>query len=214
MNLRRTLGILALAAINAATAAAQATIQGQVTVARSRPAPVENKRYSMTAKGGSPAAAHPLAVVYLEGSFPAPASQPVAEMMQQDLAFIPDVLPVQVGTKVEFPNRDDVEHSVYSTSSAKSFDLGRIAPAERPVPSQVFDSQGVVTIRCDIHEHMRAIILVLDTPHFVLSDPAGAYRLDGLPAGRRVLKVWLDSKTTLERTVELGAGSTLRADFP
>jgi hypothetical protein len=124
------------------------------------------------------------------------------------------VLPVQVGTKVEFPNRDDVEHSVYSTSSAKSFDLGRIAPAERPVPSQVFDSQGVVTIRCDIHEHMRAWIVVLDTPHFVATDDTGHYKLTGLPAGHYVLKAWVSNKTTLDHPVDLTDGAILNINFP
>jgi hypothetical protein len=71
-----------------------------------------------------------------------------------------------------------------------------------------------VTLRCDIHEHMRALILVLDTPYFVVSDSEGRYRLDRLPAGKFVLKAWLDSRTTLERPVELRGGPALRADFP
>jgi hypothetical protein len=61
---------------------------------------------------------------------------------------------------------------------------------------------------------MRGLILVLATPHFVLTDTAGHYRLNGLPAGRYTLKVWLDSRTTLARSVELTDGTTLRADFP
>ena len=69
-------------------------------------------------------------------------------------------------------------------------------------------------LRCDIHEHMRGLILVLDTPHFVVSDPEGHYRLGGLPPGRYTLKAWIDSKTTLERAVELRDGVTLNVDFP
>jgi hypothetical protein len=61
---------------------------------------------------------------------------------------------------------------------------------------------------------MRALILVLDTPHFVVSDREGRYRLEQLPAGRFIMKVWLDSKTTLERPVELQSGQALHADFP
>ena len=80
--------------------------------------------------------------------------------------------------------------------------------------SVLFDTAGMVTVRCDIHEHMRAIILVLDTPHFVMSDPAGAYSLGDLPQGHYVLKVWLDSRTTLERPVDLPPGSTVHIDFP
>ena len=82
------------------------------------------------------------------------------------------------------------------------------------MPAQTFDVAGLVTLHCDIHEHMRALILVLDTPHFVVSDPDGRFRLTGLPPGRYTLKVWIDSKTTLERPVEITADAALRVDFP
>jgi hypothetical protein len=61
---------------------------------------------------------------------------------------------------------------------------------------------------------MRALILVLDTPHFAMSDPDGRFRLSGLPPGHYTLKAWLSSKTTLERPVELTSGATLRVTFP
>jgi hypothetical protein len=56
---------------------------------------------------------------------------------------------------------------------------------------------------------------VLATPHFVVTDTAGGYRLAGLPAGRYTLKVWIDSKTTREQSVDLPEGdAALRVDFP
>jgi hypothetical protein len=61
---------------------------------------------------------------------------------------------------------------------------------------------------------MRGVVLVLDTPHFVMTDAAGNFRLTGLPAGRYTLKAWLDSKTTRELPVELTAMGIVRADFP
>jgi len=135
-------------------------------------------------------------------------------MAQKDLAFEPMLLPVQTGTKVEFPNFDNTYHNIFSYSAAKRFDLGRYRSDERPIPSEIFDVPGLVTLRCDIHEHMRGIILVLDTPYFVLSDMGGNYRLSGLPAGHYTLKAWLDSKTTRERQVELKSGTALHVDFP
>jgi plastocyanin len=172
-----------------------------------------NKRYEIVAQGGVLSTNPPLAVVYLEGPFPAPATAPVAQMIQKDLTFIPSLLPVQVGTKVEFPNLDDTYHNVFSYSAAKRFDLGRYRSDEKPVPSQVFDVPGLVTLHCDIHEHMRALILVVATPYFAMTDTEGRFRLTGLPAGRYTLKAWIDSKTTLERVVELRADTTLQADF-
>ncbi len=181
---------------------------------KARSAPVMNRRYELVTKGGVIATNPPLAVVYLEGHFPRGGAMPMKQMSQKDYTFSPALLPIQVGTRVEFPNLDDTYHNVFSYSPAKRFDLGRYRPDERPIPSQLFETVGSVTLRCDIHEHMRGLILVVDTPHFVMTDTEGRYRLSGLPAGRYVLKAWLSTKTTLEHPVELKSGATLRVDLP
>jgi plastocyanin len=193
---------------------AQATIEGRVELPKTSVAPVMIKRYEIVTAGGVLATKPPLAVVYLEGSFPKRNSTVEKQMVQRDLNFVPALLPVQTGTKVAFPNLDDTYHNIFSFSPAKRFDLGRYRRDETPIPSVTFDVPGLVTVRCDIHEHMRALILVLDTPHFVLSDAEGRFRLRGLPSGRYKLKAWLSSRATLERPVELKSGSTLTVNLP
>jgi plastocyanin len=196
-------------------APAQATVEGRVELPKRPAAPVLTKRYEIVAKGGVLGTNPPLAVVYLEGSFSKAGPLPTKQIVQKDLEFSPALLPVRVGTKVEFPNLErDIYHNIFSYSPAKRFDLGRYRPDERPIPSETFDVAGLVTLRCDIHEHMRALILVLDTPHFVLTDEEGRYRLGGLPSGRYTLKAWVDSRTTRQKPVELKSGSTLQVDFP
>ena len=172
------------------------------------------KRYEIVTRSGTLSTQPPLAVVYLDGSFSKPASHPQKQVAQKDLAFLPPLLPVQVGTRVEFPNFDDTYHSIFSYSPAKRFDLGRYRPEERPIPSEIFDVPGLVTLRCDIHEHMRGLILVLNTPHFVMTDADGRFRLGGLPSGHYALKAWIDSKTTREKPVDLKSGQSVRVDFP
>jgi plastocyanin len=194
-------------------ALAEASIEGRVALPKTASISVVNNRYTIVTKGGIVSTNPPLAVVYLEGSFPKANPVPVAQMLQKDLAFVPMLLPVQLGTKVEFPNQDDTYHNIFSYSTPKRFDLGRYRADERPVPFQIFDLPGLVTLHCDIHEHMRGLILVVDTPYFVTTDIAGNFRLGGLPSGRYTLKAWLNSKTTLERPVELVNGSVTRIDF-
>lgn len=193
---------------------ADATIEGKVELPKSRAAPVMAKRYEIVTSAGVLATQPPLAVVYLDGDFPRPSSLPTKQIAQKDLTFLPPLLPVQVGTRVEFPNLDDTYHSIFSYSPAKRFDLGRYRPEDRPIPSEVFDKPGLVTLRCDIHEHMRGLILVVNTPYFVISDANGRFRLHGLPSGRYTLKAWIDSRTTREKPVELKSGDTMRIDFP
>src|SRR5215469_14585359 len=146
---------------------ASAVVEGRVELPKSHSAPVQAKRYQIVTKGGVLSTQPPLAVVYLDGSFAQPASLPTKEVTQKDLTFIPSLLPVRVGTKVEFPNLDDTYHNIFSYSPARRFDLGRYRADERPIPTQVFDKPGLVILRCDIHEHMRGLILVLNTPYFV-----------------------------------------------
>jgi len=192
----------------------QAAVEGRVELPKSHLAPVMARRYEVVTRGGVLATEPPVAVIYLEGFFPKPASLPTKQIGQKNLAFVPSLLPVRVGTKIEFPNFDDTYHSIFSYSPAKRFDLGRYRPEERPIPSEIFDKPGLVTLRCDIHEHMRALVLVLDTPHFVISNPEGRYRLGGLPSGHYVLKAWVDSKTTREQPLDLKSGQTAHVDFP
>jgi len=213
--MRLALLCFALLAETQTTAFSQAAVEGRVDLPKTKSAPVMAKRYEIVTAGGVLSTSPPLAVVYLEGSFPKPASLPTKQVAQKDLAFLPSLLPIQVGTRVEFPNLEkDTYHNIFSYSPAKRFDLGRYRPDERPVPSQIFDVAGLITLRCDIHEHMRGLILVLDTPHFTITDESGHFRLTTLPAGHYTLKAWVDSRTTRAQSVDLKSGATVHVDFP
>jgi hypothetical protein len=134
-------------------------------------------------------------------------------MTQKNILFAPDLIAVHVGTAVEFPNLDDTYHNVFSYSKAKRFDLGRYRKNEKP-GTVIFDMPGVVTVHCEIHDRMRGTILVLETPYFQKTDSSGHYRLEHLPAGRFVLKAWINQADVRERSVDLKSGATLQADFP
>ena len=214
MRRRGLLWINTILFVAPATLFAGAAVEGHVDPPKSRSAPVQAKRYEIVTKAGVLSTQPPLAVVYLDGNFPRPASLATKEVEQKELTFIPALLPIEVGTKVQFPNLDDQYHNIFSYSPAKRFDLGRYRPEERPIPSVMFDKPGLVTLRCDIHEHMRGLILVLNTPYFVMTDTTGRFRLDKLPAGHYTLKAWIDSRTTREKPVDLKDGQTLHVDLP
>src|SRR5437764_10696497 len=185
---------------------ADAVIEGHVELPKTHAAPVMAKRYEIVTRGGVLSTQPPLAVVYLDGSFARPASPSTKQVAQKDLTFVQSLLPVQVGTRVEFPNLDDTYHSLFSYSPAKRFDLGRYRPEERPIPSEVFDRPGLVTLRCDIHEHMRGLTLVIHTPYFVVTIADRPFRLTCTPSVYFTLKAWTDSKRTFGWPVELKYG--------
>jgi plastocyanin len=192
----------------------EVTIEGMVPLAKSVSAGITPSRYLNKTPGEVAPPEPAVAVVYLEGDFGLSprTNSPAAQMEQKHFQFAPGILPVQKGTIVEFPNLDDTYHNVFSYSKPKRFDLGRYRKDEKPA-GLIFDKPGVVKLYCEIHEHMRGTILVLETPYFAKSDPAGKYRLEHLPAGKYTLKAWVDEKTVLERPVDLQDGTVLHVDF-
>ncbi len=72
-------------------------------------------------------------VVYLEGQFPQPlpatpvvGKQAVAKMEQRNRRFFPEVLVIEAGSQVSFPNLDQVFHNVFSLSAPKAFRSGKL----------------------------------------------------------------------------------------
>jgi plastocyanin len=192
----------------------RAVVEGEIVLPKVKPIPVASDRYGLKAGQVAPAPA-PVAVIYLEGQFPATTNvvkTNQVQMAQKGFQFTQAVLPVQKGSYVEFPNLDEDYHNVFSYSKTKRFDLGRYRKEEKPAAVQ-FDQPGLVKLYCEIHEHMRANILVLDTPYFVTTSPEGKFKLENLPPGKYVLKAWVDEKDVRSLPVELKAGETLKADF-
>jgi len=112
----------------------------------------------------------------------------VAVMDQVDMQFVPDVLVIQTGSSVDFPNSDQIQHQVYSFSAPKKFQLSLYAGHK--YPPVLFDRPGLVTVGCNIHDGMLAYIYVTDSPYFGKSDGHGTLVLHDLPSGSYTLTVW------------------------
>ena len=150
------------------------------------------------------------AIVFLEtdtGSYPGARTDQVVRISQKGYQFRPAVIAVQTGSRVSFPNQDDEFHNVFSYSRAKRFDLGRFRKDEKS-PVLIFDKPGLVKIYCEIHKHMRNLLLVLDTPWFTTSDERGRFVLNNIPAGEYWLKAFLPSERMLKVRVSITDGKT------
>ena len=156
----------------------------------------------------------PASAVWVGSGAPAldPAKTAPFRIEQRGFQFRPALAVVQAGTPVAFPNQDSLYHSVFSYSPAKRFDLGRFRKGEEPDPV-VMDKPGAVQLFCEVHEHMRANLLVVDTPWHAVTDAEGRFSIDGIAPGTHVVRVWLSPKQTLERTVELAPGQSLEVDW-
>src|SRR5688572_30795111 len=138
---------------------------------------------------------------------------------QVDLAFVPDVSVVPVGSSVSFPNSDSVSHQVYSFSPARRFQL----PLYRgkPYPPVLFDQPGIVTLGCNIHDNMLAFIVVTDAPFFGRTDAGGRWLVPQASEGAYRIKLWhplmREPAVMLERVVQVttdGSDVIVKLDQP
>jgi plastocyanin len=157
----------------------------------------------------------PRALVYLErknGVYPHADDETITAIDQQGYQFRPGMAVVRVGTRVSFPNKDDEFHSVFSYSSAKRFDLGRFRRDE-PSPTILLDRPGLIRVYCEIHKHMRGLLLVVETPWFTATDDAGGYAMHDVPPGEYRIHAFLPSEELLEADVTIHAGDSVRMDL-
>ena len=141
-----------------------------------------------TTLDGKPVADAVVSATPLDRPAPPLANPEMVEIEQKDQEFRPYVTAVQVGAKINFPNHDTVQHHIYSLSKPKRFEIPLYQTGA--AASEVFDTPGIVTIGCNIHDWMVAYIVVLPTPYFAKTDNTGAAALPPLPPGRYRLEVW------------------------
>lgn len=210
----KTLALLLFAWLGLVTAVvADATVQGSIVLDQAKP--------HQTSPGYKPQTSKPVekpesfvAIVYLEnasGTYPK-AKSGIVKIEQKGYQFRPSVTAVQTGSRVLFPNMDEEFHNVFSYSKTKRFDLGRFR-REDDSPAITFDKAGVVKIYCEIHQHMRCTLLVLDTPWFIRTDEAGRFKISGVPAGAYTLKAFLPSEKVLSMPVNVPSSGTVKVEL-
>ncbi len=153
-----------------------------------------------------PGGAVPLKNVYVfvENVKAAPVRGKTAEVAQRDKQFVPEVLVVQRGTRVSFPNYDSVFHNVFSPSTPHPFDLGSYRVGE-PAKSIDMTSAGVVEVFCNVHARMHSNILVVPNALYARVGADGSFELPAVPVGARKLVAWSPNSKPQSQTVDVGA---------
>jgi hypothetical protein len=119
-------------------------------------------------------------------------------------AFAPHAQVAVVGSDLLLKNSDPILHTVHARMGSETlFNIG--LPHWRQV-SKRLDRVGVIRITCDVlHTWMSAVIMVVDSPYFVVTDENGRFAVDALPLGAYDMEVWHERLGARRQRISIGS---------
>ncbi|MFN0252151.1 MAG: hypothetical protein ACKV2T_35070 [Kofleriaceae bacterium] len=151
-------------------------------------------------------------IVYVVGFSERPAANASVTIEQRGRRFVPELVAVTLGGKVNFPNKDAFLHNVFSQSSSRKFDLGSFKKGESK--TKEFPSPGAVDVYCNIHPEMAATILVVPNQRHTRTAADGTFTLDGVPPGNwTVFAYTRRAPKPVSAKVVITAGADSKVDF-
>lgn len=206
--------VIILTAIQPALGEGTGSVSGTVPLPKRAAGRIAVEKYTGSISGKVAKPPAPRAAVWLEGPGAAAEANPApVTLAQKGYQFADRVVVIATGTTVSFPNEDDDFHNIFSLSAAKRFEIGRYKKVENPAPRETFTKPGVVRLGCQIHEHMRAYIVVVDSRWRAVTDSSGRFTLNGVAPGNYTLHARIDDKTAYATPVRVEAGVKTEAAF-
>jgi plastocyanin len=114
------------------------------------------------------------------------ASAAPAMLDQHGCEYVPSILAVQTGQKIDVKNSDPVMHNVHSVPTVAGNpeeNKAQMAGSADLVFSMP-KAENFVKFKCDVHPWMFAWVTVVDHPYFAVSGKDGSFTIKDVPPGK------------------------------
>jgi plastocyanin len=127
-------------------------------------------------------------------------------MDQKGCEYIPQILALQTGQKLDVKNSDPVLHNIHAipdaSSGNKESNMAQLASA--PDISMSFDKPEMfMKFKCDVHPWMFAWVSVFDHPYFAISGKDGTFKIANVPPGKYKLQAAHRKAGTVTKEIEV-----------
>ena len=138
----------------------------------------------------------------LEGGFNAPENPAVID--QNGCVYVPHVLGVMVGQKLDILNSDGTLHNIHALPKVNK-EFNKAMPRSKKRMTVQFDkSEAPFKVKCDVHPWMGAFIGVFEHPYFAVTDDDGSYVISGSEPGDYVIEAWHERLGSQTANVTVG----------
>lgn len=138
------------------------------------------------------------------------ASAPAVTLDQRGCEYIPQILAVQTGQKIDVKNSDPVLHNIHDLPNPDSGnpEKNMAQMPNGPELSFTFSKpEDFLKFKCDVHPWMFAWVSVFDHPYFAISGKDGTFKISNVPAGKYTIKAQHRKAGTVTQEIEVKEGA-------
>jgi hypothetical protein len=136
-------------------------------------------------------------------------------LVNEHCMFHPRVQGACVGQQVKISSADPILHNTHPQIADTNATLYNLAlpfkgfSVVKPLATQA----GVLRIKCDVHEWMRAWILEFDHPYFATTDADGKFEIGDVPPGTYTVVAWHEVMGEKTGNATVSPGKAAASDF-
>jgi hypothetical protein len=139
-------------------------------------------------------------LVDVAGAPPYPDRGP-ALIDQKGCVFVPHVTVIAPGQELVARNSDPVLHNFRTIAKANR--TVNKAQVKGKQDTFRFDSPEILSVECDVHYWMSAVVVVADSAFVAVTGQDGSYRIDGVPQGDYTVEFWHQRLGSRQAKVEV-----------
>ena len=143
------------------------------------------------------------------------AAAPTALLDQKGCEYVPQIIAVQTGQKIEIKNSDPVLHNVHdlpTVAGNKEQNMAQL-PGGADLTFSFSKPEEFLKFKCEVHPWMFAWVSVFDHPYFAVSGKDGTFKIANVPAGKYTLKAAHRKAGVATQEIEVKDGEPTKVNF-
>jgi hypothetical protein len=129
--------------------------------------------------------------------------------------FLPRVQGASIGQSLKITSSDPILHNTHPQIAETNATIYNIALPYKgfAVIKTLPPTPGLIRVKCDAHEWMRAWIWEFEHPYHATTDAGGYFKIEDVPPGTYAVVAWHEDMGQQEASVTVTAGKPATVDF-
>ena len=135
------------------------------------------------------------------------------KLNQKQCQYEPHVIAIPVNSELKIHTSDPINHNIH-TYSFENDPINIMFLPGQDAYSQEMEEAEIIKVECDLHNWMRAWIIVTPNAYSTVSDSDGSFEIPDVPPGKYELTAWHETLGSITKSITVGNdGLNINFDF-